>query len=308
MPNTNRPSPNTAAPNPPGLPKSVVEELRETAKLVALHAKQADLAHLMKTRALRNAASYELGSAKASEKAAKVREIVASAKSEWGRGYNNDWISSTYAMLAICDQLAEYVEACNLTGMAVGAIDEFLGLGIALATGMEKDKIASASELVYRKFDEYTYKNPPEALLPKLKPHVEFVDGKLTIDSFKDMCRPNGKPLFPTLKNDPYKPESAIIQAQIDAIRDRVELQVKAGVVLWLEQHGYVPQEEVNAKGKMVPTGVYLDRDHPENPSLRLTKEKFDEIKNGGDHPERSLDSFLENKFEVPFQHTVSYK
>lgn len=305
MPHQNPPSTDPAATNPPGsIQKSVIEELREAAKLVALHTKQADLAHLMKKRALKNEASYELGSAKASEKAAKVREIVASAKSEWGRGYNNDWISSTYAMLAICDALAEYLDACNLSGVAAGAIDEFLGLAIAFATG-EKDKVASASELVYRKFDEYAYKNPPEALLPKLKPHVKFADDKLTIDSFKDMRRSNGKPLFPTLNNDQLKPENVMIQAQIDAIRERVEVQVKAEVEVWLGLHGYVPQEETNAKGERVATGVYLDRD---DPTRHLTKEKFDEIKNGGDHPEQSLDSFLENKFEAPFQHTVSYK
>lgn len=289
-----------AGTNPPEIPTSLIEDLRRTLDLEAQQIKHADLTHRMTARAHKGRASYEQQSARAVDAAAKLREIVASSKAEWGRGYNNDWISSTYAMLAICNQLAEYIEACNVAGAALGTIDSFLGRQLGLEEkGYPKD--TGASELLYGAFDAYTYEDPPKKALPKLQYHAEFKDGKLKVDSLKDMRRANGKPLFPTLDD-----QNEDIQRGIDTLRRDLEARLQAGVIVWLDSRGYKPEEKLTEDGSRVYTGVYLDKDAPGDPSRNLTEEKFNELKISAGQPELSFDAFLKGQFGVDFQHVAS--
>jgi len=271
---------------PARIPDSLIEDMRETLRREALHKKLNTLAHSMQIRSLEKAASYELGSARANEEAEKLEKLVANAREEWKRGYNNDWMSSTYSMLIMIEQVTAYLEACNFRGMAVDLLDNTFGI----------------SQAFYKALDEYTYKNPPEKALPKLQYHVDVVDGKLNFDSLKDMTRSDGKPMFPTL-DDPNLAagENLTAQQAIDALRGELELRLETGLTVWLAERGYeaqAPQTPPGANSK-----IFVKND---GSNEKLTQEKFDELRISADHPERSLDAFLKGEFQMDFQRSAT--
>ncbi len=243
-----------------------------------------DLQHKLTMRGLKRAERSELEDVAWGQEVVKIREQYANAKEEWKRGYSNDWVTSTYAMLAMAEQLMYLLCAWNLRDrLIVRPISDFL-----------VDNINGY-------LDQYLMESPPEKALPKLQNHVEIgEDGKLSFDSLKDMTRSDGHLMFgkiddPRLTNE----QKQSIERQINTLQLALETNLRAGVNTWLNQVGYELKRETNAEGQEVEIpGVYVNK---QNHVTLLTQERLKQLLTNPEHPEQTLDAFLKGTFELNF-------
>ena len=264
----------------------------------AAEEKQAALAHKMKMHVMTRQGKYESEDNLANKQAANVLESMKSTKADWNRGYNESWISSVYAILAIAEEMAKMIRDWNPVGQL---LREFESNG----------SIFPVIDLVHESIDKLLYENPPNKALPKLRYHAEIdADGKLKFDSLKDMKRSDGQPMFSNTP-DPRRTEqdNADIQANVARIQGRLERELHIGVIVWLDALGYEREPQVdpntqtqvvNENGQPVFTGRFRDKnDH----DVILTSERFKELRDNVNDEDRSLDAMLKGKFDMDFQH-----
>lgn len=273
-------------------PNELKNFILDTLQREALEQKQADLTHKMNMRGLNRTAGYELQDARAHAQAQRLKEFVNQAKSEWNRGYNNDWISSTYSMIALCEEIGLLYKEWNPIGHILREFDPVF------------------DELINKRIDAYLYNNPPQKVLPKLRYHAEMdTNGKLDFSSLKDMKRSDGGQMFAPIESVPQSEEEQAMNAReqmkLNALKTKLEKNLKDGVTAWLDGIGYEPERKANNAGVLVETGVFLDkRDH----MTKLTAEKFKEYRDNQEHPERSFNAFLTGTFEgIDFEQEASF-
>jgi hypothetical protein len=246
--------------------------------------KHNELAHKVTMRGLKRNERTELEDAAWAKEAAEIRDQYAKAKEEWKRGYSNDWVTSTYAILAMAEQLMYLLCAWNLRDrLIVRPISDFL-----------VDNVGAY-------LDHYLTESPPEKALPKLQNYLEIGDdGKLSFDSLSQMTRSDGKPMFgkiddPRLTNE----QKQSIERQTNTLKLALEGNFREGVKTWLNQVGYELKRERNDAGQEVEVpDVYVNKlDH----NTPLTKERLKQLLTHPDHQPQSLDAFLKGRFEMDF-------
>lgn len=286
-------------------PKSLKEDIERTLRLLAEEERMNAIQHNMKKRGLQIQARESLADQRATEELAKLTEHTARLKEEWGRGYNNDWISSMYAILAICEHMYAVIKAWD-----------------PLGRGAQRYIFDSISEIISQKIDQNNIKIDKKAL-PALRYHVSLdKEGKLDLGSLQTMRRSDGQEMFPNLDDqaallahfpDEKQREAARhhIQEQIQVLRTTLETTYKAGVIDWLDRVGYEREVAKDANGEVkldannhpIYTGAYVDkRDH----TTKLDKERLEQLIDNKDHPEQSLNAYLTGKFEMPFEYSLN--
>jgi hypothetical protein len=190
-------------------------------------------------------------------------KTVDGLRQEWGRGYNQDWITSTYAILTILEELQVALrESKPLYALLEVALDPLCDIAVQY-------------------YNNHTYSSSPEKALPKLLINAEFTDdNELTMDKLGDMKRTDGQPMFPP-QADPT------VQQVQNILKTKLEHQLKFGVMGWLGDLGYEPDGDNRFRDKANKTP--------------LTKEMFENLRDSKD-PKKSFESFLKNEFHMDFQ------
>jgi hypothetical protein len=286
---------NMRDPNEQVLPERLLKYLNDAEENRKAEEKEEFLARNMSNRAAKSQVYHQKENVTSTKEFASLKELAEGFKAEWRRGYStNDWIASMNAIYVLLEQIAVCLASLNLLGQGFDAVDGLLGTLVGEQQGL--------TAALAKAIDSATYQEPPADFLPKLQHRVALNnDGKLVFDSLSDVCRSNGEPLF-------TKVENPTIQAKLDILQKGLDDHFQAGIIAWLDIHGYEPQKVQGPRNSGEPeavvyTGKFVDKDDPERV---LTTEVFEELKVSEDHPERGLDALLKGKFNVDFQHTVS--
>lgn len=195
----------------------------------------------------------------------KLYETVEQLKQEWNRGYNNDWITSTYAMWAIIQQLTTAMHASKPVSSLIGLLADPL------------------SDVAANYLHQWTYMEPPEKALPRLMCHAEFTnDHKLDVSSLAKMTRSDGQPMFPKQAS----PDAQNVQNEL---QKKLENQLRLGVMAWLRDLGYKPSTTT--------PGVFVDKDN-----IQLTKSVFERLCDNKEQPSQSFQACLKREFNLDFE------
>lgn len=244
--------------------KTLKEHIQAEREKSALRDKEERLMLAMQTRVLNRNAKYEDTTAAADKQWNKLFSTVENLKGEWGRGYNNDWVTSTYAMLLILEEFHYALHASKPLSRLLGVVLDPL------------------SDIAVNFFNERTYSLPPKKALPKLLFHTEFTDdNQLTVASLAEMRRTDGQPMFPK-QIDPKLQESQ------DNLQARLEEQLQNCVKRWLGDLGY------ESKGD----GRFTDK----VTKKELTKDLFERLRDNKDEPSQSFAAVLKGKFDMDFE------
>ena len=175
--------------------------------------KQATLEGLAKSRSYKRAGASEKQSAKAQVEWNKLSVEARRTTEEGQKGYDT-WLSATFGVVMLCNQLNKALRASDPTGSLLSYI------------------FTPVIERIHQKYNEKSYSATPSEL-PKLRYNVAFTaDNKLDLFSLKDISRSDGKPLFARTQDPQVKAAQDILIAEL-------ETKYQEGLLIWLDQNGY---------------------------------------------------------------------
>lgn len=191
-------------------------------------------------------------------------ELLAHVKPMLEKGQQgfDTWLSGACALIEVATKLRAAIHASDPLGMITGAAGNVYDA--IIPTG--NDPLPTLAEL------------------PRLQYYADIKDGKLVIESLRDVKRSDGEPLFPTITEN--TPDD--IKQKIQKVTSDFEKSFEQGVILWLNQNGY--------KSKNGERGVFVDMN---DESIHLDKAEFDRLRAD---PDRGLDAFLHNRFDFDFE------
>lgn len=282
--------------------------------------KQEKLHHTSTIRSLNKQQRQSAKDAHKKQEWNKIIKTLENLKGDWSRGYNNDWISCVYTIMALSEELGKAIALSNPIGEIVNKLDLLTGKGLTgLLTGKIPDENTTLSQMVSEGVDNYLYKYPPEMLFPNLAEHAAFTnDNELNLDSLREMKSTNGTPMFqlkqkPEVKQKPKEakkdpkedPKKAkkdpeeekkereggwllddqgrpMLEDAYANIHDNLEKALKTIVVAWLGERGYTATTTKPNK--------FYDTNGAE-----LNKARFDALR---DDPQEGLSHYLEDKLD----------
>ena len=236
--------------------------------------------------------------ANANQKWKKIIENLQNLKADWSRGYNNDWISCVYTIMALSEELGKAIALLDPVGQTVEKIvdqlDKLTGKGLKGLLGLAglidpniSADNATFSTMVREGVDSYLYKYPPAMLFPSLVKHAAFTNDALNLDSLREMKSTNGTPIFKLKQN----PEGGFLLDENglpmldDAyvpIHDNLKAALKTIVVAWLDERGYTAIPNNPNKFQKANNEV-------------LDKATFDTLR---DDPQEGLSNYLVGKLD----------
>ena len=217
-------------------------------------------------------------------------DILKQLKAEWSRGYNNDWISSVYSIMALSEKLGTALAASQPLLTFVELIDSIpVAACSVLFTGRLPDNTCYVSSIIRDFICDNLTKMPPQVIFSNLAEHAQFTtDNKLNVDSLVDIKSTKGAPMFNLKKNDKKelvlnehgRPE---VEPVFEESYKKLETSLKLVVTAWLDVENYAQDPAAPGKYLHKDTGIVLD------------KQTFEQLR---DDPQHGLKAYLVDKLD----------